>query len=75
MSSQQQYTWDVKAGRKSLVSGLETRDRNQESQEIQQTKVYGVKLAKRVVKSQEIHVAKGELQAKEQAGTDQNLAN
>lgn len=75
MSSQQQYTWDVKAGRKSLLSGLQAGDRNQESQEIHQTKGYGVKLAKRVVKSQEIHVAKGELWAKEQAGTDQNLAS
>lgn len=59
MSSQQQYTWDVKAVSKSLVSGLEARDRNQESQEIHQTKEHGVKMAKRAVKSQEIHIAKG----------------
>lgn len=74
MSSQQQYTWDVKAVSKSLVSVLEARGRNQESQEIHQTKGCGVKTAKNV-KSQEIHVAKGEPWAKEQAETEQNLAS
>lgn len=32
-------------------------------------------MAERAVKSQEIHVAKGEPWAKEQAGTEQNLAS